>query len=63
VGYDLVFVALDGTTTLLRQTYVPTWGVPSPDGKKLAFVDQTSNTNAWVGNIVGRETAVNPDEQ
>jgi DNA-binding winged helix-turn-helix (wHTH) protein/Tol biopolymer transport system component len=51
-GYDLSFIDRSGRAIVLRQTAVPTWGVPSLDGKKLAFVDQTSNTNAWVGTVV-----------
>jgi len=48
-GYDLGFIDRSGKMSVLRQVAVPTWGVPSPDGKKLAFVDQAASTNAWVG--------------
>jgi DNA-binding winged helix-turn-helix (wHTH) protein len=48
-GYDLGFIDRSGKMSVLRQVAVPTWGIPSPDGKKLAFVDQAASTNAWVG--------------
>jgi hypothetical protein len=61
-GYELVFLDRSGNGTVLRKTYVPIWGVPSPDGRRLAFVDQTSNTNVWIGNLVPSESAVDLNE-
>jgi len=48
-GYNLLFVDRAGHPQLLRQTSIPIWGVPSRDGKKLAFPEQTINSNVWVG--------------
>jgi DNA-binding winged helix-turn-helix (wHTH) protein len=62
VGYELVFINRAGRTSLLRQTSVPIWGIPSSDGKKLAFLDQVSNTNAWVGTLIDRENSVNLEQ-
>jgi Tol biopolymer transport system component len=51
VGSSLLFyVSLSGTSRLLRQTSGGTWGVPSPDGRKLAFVDHTTDSNVWLLN-------------
>lgn len=49
-GFALLYVDRQGHSTVLRNTYVQIWGVPSPDGKKLAFVEQTANTNIWIAN-------------
>jgi eukaryotic-like serine/threonine-protein kinase len=45
----LEYIRLSGEVHLLRETTGNTWGVPSPDGKKLAFVDATIERNvfAW----------------
>jgi DNA-binding winged helix-turn-helix (wHTH) protein len=45
----LEYIRLSGEVHALRETTVNTWGVPSPDGKKLAFVDSTIERNvfAW----------------
>jgi DNA-binding winged helix-turn-helix (wHTH) protein/Tol biopolymer transport system component len=49
-GYDLVSVDVHGQATLLRQSSELVWGVPSPDGKKIAFPGNTPlNRNVWVG--------------
>jgi Tol biopolymer transport system component len=49
-GYDLVAVDMHGQATLLRQSSELVWGVPSPDGKKIAFPGSTPlNRNVWVG--------------
>jgi eukaryotic-like serine/threonine-protein kinase len=45
----LEYIRLSGEVHVLRETTGNTWGVPSPDGKKLAFVDTTRERNvfAW----------------
>jgi DNA-binding winged helix-turn-helix (wHTH) protein/Tol biopolymer transport system component len=45
----LEYIRLSGDVRVLRETTGNTWGVPSPDGKKLAFVDTTIERNvfAW----------------
>jgi DNA-binding winged helix-turn-helix (wHTH) protein/Tol biopolymer transport system component len=45
----LEYIRLSGEVRVLRETTGSTWGVPSPDGKKLAFVDTTIDRNvfAW----------------
>ena len=48
LGYSLLFVDRSGHATVLRETPNPTWGVPSRDGKKLAFVDQSATSNVWL---------------
>lgn len=51
-GYFLLRVDRTGTTTLLMRSVGPIWGVPSRDGKKLAFPSPTSgNTNIWLGHV------------
>jgi eukaryotic-like serine/threonine-protein kinase len=45
---DIYYVDLHGAATLLRHTAGPTWAVPSPDGHKLAFVDQSVDSNVWL---------------
>jgi hypothetical protein len=51
VGNLLLFVDRHGQTRILRETPLSTWAVPSPDGKKLAFVDEIVDSNAWVWNF------------
>ncbi len=46
-GADLFYVRPDGTATFLRHDD-PLWGVPSPDGHKLAFVGETVDSNVWL---------------
>jgi Tol biopolymer transport system component/DNA-binding winged helix-turn-helix (wHTH) protein len=48
VGSDLFFVNLQGKAKLIRQIAGPTWGVPSPDGRKLAFLDHIVDSNVWL---------------
>jgi hypothetical protein len=48
VGSSLFYVDLNGDATFLRATAGPTWADPSPDGKKLAFVEQTVDSNVWL---------------
>jgi DNA-binding winged helix-turn-helix (wHTH) protein/Tol biopolymer transport system component len=45
----LEYIQLSGEVHVLRETTGNTWGVPSPDGKKLAFVNTTMERNvfAW----------------
>ena len=47
-GHALLYVDRSGTIKLLRKTDFVTWGVPSRDGKKLAFVDLSPYTNIWM---------------
>jgi len=46
-GFELVNLDLTGRITLLRKSSVPLWGIPSRDGKKIAFPDRTSSNNVW----------------
>jgi DNA-binding winged helix-turn-helix (wHTH) protein/WD40 repeat protein len=48
-GYDLLYVDLAGHAKLLRQSPIAIWGVPSRDGKKLAFPGVTVASNVWAG--------------
>ena len=48
-GYDLLYVNRAGHATLLRQSPIAIWGVPSRDGKKLAFPSLTVASNVWAG--------------
>jgi DNA-binding winged helix-turn-helix (wHTH) protein/WD40 repeat protein len=48
-GADLYFLDPAHTATLLRTTAAhTTWGVPSPDGRALAFVDLNQERNLWI---------------
>lgn len=47
-GTSLLYVSLQGETHVLRDSPHGTWAVPSPDGKKLAFVDQPVDSNVWM---------------
>jgi serine/threonine protein kinase/Tol biopolymer transport system component len=44
------YVDLAGNATVLNSpaSFVPTWGVPSPDGRRLAFSSFPGITNAWL---------------
>ena len=33
---------------VLKETPNPIWGIPTRDGSRLAFVDQSASTNVWV---------------
>jgi hypothetical protein len=44
-------VNLQGESHVLRATPLPTWAVPSPDGSKLAFIDQAVDSNVWMWEI------------
>ena len=52
-GSTLLYVDLEGRSDVLwQQGELPgspwTWGVPSPDGRHLAFVGYTADTNVWL---------------
>lgn len=47
VGTALYYVDIHGRSTLLRHTSGGTWGVPSPNGEKLAFTDENIDSNVW----------------
>ncbi len=47
-GTSPLYVSLQGETHVLLDSPAGTWGVPSPDGKKLAFVDQPVDSNVWM---------------
>jgi hypothetical protein len=49
IGYSLLYVDLAGHVKVLRDTPNPIWGVPTRDGTKLAFVDQSAGRNVWIG--------------
>lgn len=48
IGYSLLYVDRAGHVKVLRDTPNPIWGVPTRDGTKLAFVDQSASKNVWV---------------
>lgn len=48
-SYDLLYVDKAGHIKLLRQSPIAIWGVPSRDGKKLAFPGLTIASNVWAG--------------
>jgi DNA-binding winged helix-turn-helix (wHTH) protein/Tol biopolymer transport system component len=48
IGYELLYVDRAGNARVLRNTPNPVWGVPTRDGKKLAFVDQSASKNVWI---------------
>jgi len=50
-GYDLVYMDRSGHAKLLRTSPTLIWGIPSRDGKKLAFPGLTTRGNVWVGRI------------
>lgn len=47
-GTLLIYVNRKGESRLLRDTPLGTWAVPSPDGRKLAFVDEAVDSNVWI---------------
>jgi len=51
VGTSLLYVSQKGEVHALRNTPLGTWGVPSPDGSKLAFVDKAVDSNAWMWQV------------
>jgi hypothetical protein len=46
-GVKLLHIDRNGRFHLLRECPSSTWGVPSPDGQRLAFVDQAAFSNFW----------------
>jgi hypothetical protein len=46
-GVKLLHIDRYGRFQLLRECPSSTWGVPSPDGQRLAFVDQAAFSNFW----------------
>jgi Tol biopolymer transport system component len=47
----LLYVDLGGNSTILLREpgfFTETWGIPSPDGKHLAFLHSVSGNNAWM---------------
>ena len=48
-GYNLLYVDQAGHAKLLRQSPIAIWGIPSRDGKKLAFPGWTVASNVWAG--------------
>ncbi len=45
---SLAYIDAAGHISVLRETGYNTWGIPSPDGRKLAFVDYTADRNVWL---------------
>ena len=45
---DLLYVDLRGNAIVLRSSAQGVWGLPSPDGKKVAFVDYDVDSNVWL---------------
>jgi DNA-binding winged helix-turn-helix (wHTH) protein/WD40 repeat protein len=48
----LLYVDLSGKSKVLRETRAPIWGVPSRDGKHIAFGDTSLNRNLWIAHQV-----------
>jgi hypothetical protein len=47
-GGLLFYVDLEGRIlTNLMESMVPNFGVPSPDGRRVAFADWTASANVW----------------
>lgn len=51
LGTDLLYVDGQGNATTLHHTNGSTWGVPSPDGHRLSFVDQEVDSNLWLAQL------------
>jgi hypothetical protein len=49
IGYSVLYVDRAGNARVPRDTQNPVWGVPTRDGWKLAFVDQSASNNVWIG--------------
>ena len=47
---SFIYVDPAGNATVLNSpdSFVPSWGVPSPDGRHLAFSSYPGITNAWM---------------
>lgn len=50
-GTSILYVDQQGESHVLRASPSGTWGVPSPDGQKLAFVDQAVDSNVWMWQV------------
>ena len=50
-GTSILYVNQMGESRVLRVSPSSTWGVPSPDGRKLAFVDQAVDSNVWMWHV------------
>ncbi len=48
VGATLLYVDSQGTARVLQRLDYGSWGVPSPDGRRLAFTDRIMLANAWM---------------
>jgi hypothetical protein len=46
-GVALLYIDKKGKFLTLRDSPIVTWGVPSPNGRHLAFVDQELQNNLW----------------
>lgn len=46
-GVKLLHINRNGRFRVLRECPASTWGLPSPDGRLLAFADQASYSNFW----------------
>ncbi|HSB14642.1 MAG TPA: hypothetical protein VLE22_09295 [Bryobacteraceae bacterium] len=46
-GVKLLHIDRNGRFRVLRECPITTWEVPSPDGRRLAFVDQAAFSNFW----------------
>jgi Tol biopolymer transport system component/DNA-binding winged helix-turn-helix (wHTH) protein len=49
IEYNLLYVDRAGHARLLRRSPIAIWGVPSRDGKKLAFPSLSVESNVWSG--------------
>ena len=47
-GGLIMYVDLQGRFTNLLATTTPTYAVPSPDGRRIAFPDWSVSSNAWL---------------
>jgi hypothetical protein len=47
-GANLYFLSPNHNAAFLRRTRAATWGVPSPDGHAIAFVDLNQDRNVWL---------------
>ncbi len=49
-GCSFLYVDLEGRATVLEspESTQPPWGVPSPDGRHLAFANRAETRNAWL---------------
>jgi len=47
---SFLYVDLKGNATVLNapESFVPSWGVPSPDGRYLAFASSPGSVSAWL---------------